>query len=91
MAPTSPFTRNSWFCIGSYFLLLLSDPIPVQGIPGAVLVGTFALLADKRRADFPCIPPIPAHCSQVVTAGRLEANGTIFPFSKATLPHAPLK
>jgi hypothetical protein len=63
------------------YLLALRDPIPMQGIPGAVLVGAFAFLADERCANFACIPPIPAHGSQVIAARRPEADGTILALS----------
>jgi hypothetical protein len=63
----------------------------MQGIPGAVLVGAFALLTDEFHTDFARVSPIPAHSGQVVTTGRLEADGTIFAFGKAALSYAPLK
>ena len=56
-----------------------------------MLIGTFALFADQRRAHFAAIPPVPTHGRQVIAAGRPEADRTIFALGKAALPHAPLK
>jgi hypothetical protein len=63
----------------------------VERIPSAVLVGTFALLANECGVNFPRITPIPTNIGQMIAASGLETDGAILALGKTALPNAPLE